>query len=79
MLHKDDRAIRQDDMTTEEGAVAKETWRGNDSWAAMHGMELIDFVEGCERQTSLEKQLVIQETTDAIYRSTQLGRVVRIN
>jgi len=31
MLHKDDRAIRQDDMTTEEGAVAKETWRGNDS------------------------------------------------
>jgi len=45
----------------------------------MHGMELIDFVEGCERQTSLEKQLVIQETTDAIYRSTQMGRVVRIN
>lgn len=82
MLYKDDKVITHDDTTTERGVVTKEIWRGTDEWAEMQGFVLMDFieaiVEGRQPQTSLEKALVIQKITDAVYESADRGAAVEI-
>ena len=83
MLYGDDKVITHDDTTTEDGVVSHVVWQGDDTWAQIQGGVLIDFaeaiVEGREPQTSLEKSLVIQKMTDAIYESARTGRAVEID
>lgn len=83
MLYKADKVITHDDTTAEQGVVTKEIWRGTDEWAEMQGFVLMDFVEaiveGRQPQTSLEKALVIQKITDAVYESADRGAAVEID
>lgn len=82
MLYEDDKVIIHDDTSTETGVSSHEIWRGNDRWADMQGVIVRDFVdavaENREPQTSLEKALIIQKLTDAVYESAARGDAVRI-
>ena len=83
MLYQDDKVLMHDDTTTEDGVVSKEVWRGDETWAEMQGFPLLDFVqaivEGREPQTTLEKALVVQKITDAIYESADGGAAAEIS
>ena len=82
MIYQDDKVIAHNDTTTEDGVVTREIWRGDETWADMQGFAVTDFaeaiVEGREPQTSLEKALVIQRITDAIYKSAESGTAVEV-
>jgi UDP-N-acetyl-2-amino-2-deoxyglucuronate dehydrogenase len=82
MLYKDDKVIRHDSATTAEGLVSSEVWRGTETWADMQGFETLDFAEavvtGREPQTTLEKAMVVQRITDAIYKSADSGGAVEV-
>jgi len=83
MLYKDDKVITHYDTSTQEGVLTREIWRGDDRWADMQGFVLMDFVEaivqGRQPQTPLEKALVVQKITDAIYQSAEKGAAVEIS
>jgi predicted dehydrogenase len=75
----DARLVQHDDTTTEEGVLApKVLWEGQYDWMTIHSFPVADFVqairEGRQPATSLERALVIQQITDAIYASAETGR-----
>ena len=82
MLYKDDKVLRHDDTTTEEGVVSKDIWTGTETWAEMQGYPLMDFAEaivtGRGPKTTLENSLVVQRITDAIYKSADAGGAVAV-
>jgi predicted dehydrogenase len=76
------KAITHDDMSTQTGLSTQTIWQ-IDRPETMRKDMVIDFAEavvhGREPLTTLEKALLIQKVTDAIYRSAKTGRAVRIN
>jgi predicted dehydrogenase len=75
--------VLHDDTSTEAGVVSKILWEGEETWDTTHEGPIQDFAEairdGREPKTSLEKALVVQKITDAIYGSAAMGKAVEID
>ncbi len=71
------------DHTSPTGTVSDLLWQGDEDWETQHLGPLADFVEAIrdrrEPATSLERALVIQTLTDAVYRSAETGESVEID
>ncbi len=82
MLYQDGKVMTHDEATGDAGLVTHEIWRGDETWAQMQDFVLTDFIEavvkGRPPQTSLEKALVVQQITDAVYASARTGKSVEI-
>ncbi|MEW6355924.1 MAG: Gfo/Idh/MocA family oxidoreductase [Planctomycetota bacterium] len=74
--------VIHDDTTAEQGLVPKVLWEGDDVHNAGRGGLLDVFasaiLKGGEPATTLEKALVVQQITDAIYASAESGKAVEI-
>ncbi len=66
-----------------QGAVEKVLWEGNEPWDAVHIEIIRDFADAVRNnrqpKTDMEKALVIQKITDAIYKSAKNGKAVKIS
>ena len=64
------------------GAVQETIWNGSDSWTAGHIGPVTDFVNAIQTgetpKTDLHRALIIQEITDAVYRSAEIGEAVQL-
>lgn len=82
MLYQQGKVMTHDDTTREAGLVTREIWRGDETWEQMQDWVLTDFieavVEGRQPQTTLERALVVQQITDAVYASARTGQSVAI-
>ena len=71
-----------DTVSPEEGFVSKTLWEGEDRSGRVHGGVIDDFAsairEGREPETNLERSLVLQKITDAVYASADSGVAVEI-
>jgi predicted dehydrogenase len=71
------------DKTGPHGTTSEVIWQGDEDWEAQHRGPLADFVaairDGREPATTLEKALLIQTLTDAVYRSAQTGACVDLD
>jgi predicted dehydrogenase len=78
----EEKTISLDVGDPQQGIVTTPIWKGTDSWD--HGSEhvLRDFAEAIQQKretaTSLERALVIQKITDALYQSADTGKAVNI-
>jgi predicted dehydrogenase len=68
--------------STEQGITTRTLWEGDEEWNGLHAGVLADFAqavaEGRQPLTTLEKALVLQKITDAIYTSAARRRPVQI-
>ena len=75
--------IIHDDTSTEAGVVTKTLWDGKEDLPPANNLLLQDFAravrEGRQPETGLEKALVVQQISDAIYASAEKGTAVEIN
>ena len=71
-----------DETSDEEGVVSNAIWEGDETHHAVRLGPMQDFVaailEKREPKTSLEKALVVQKITDAVYASAECGTAVEI-
>ena len=84
MTDSNPQSIIHDDITTEKGVISKPLWDSTDTSILTHIVDpLVDFVAAIREQrqplTSLEQSLVLQEITDAIYKSATQGVAVEID
>jgi predicted dehydrogenase len=70
------------DKTGSHGTISEVIWQGDEDWETQHHGPLADFVKAIrdriEPATTLEKALLIQTLTDAVYQSAQTGECVEI-
>jgi len=63
-----------------EGVVSETIWQGEDCYDDLHSGPMSDFASairtGHTPQTSLERALVVQQITDAMYASAQRGQAI---
>jgi predicted dehydrogenase len=82
MLYQDDKVLSFDEVTTADGLVVRELWRGTDRWEDMQDFITSDFLAAVadhrEPQTPLDKALVLQTITDAVYESARTGTAVPV-
>ncbi len=82
MTPYDPKVITFDDTSTEQGVLSRTIWESGDKGEKTTQQMVVDFaeaiVEGREPQTTLEKSLLIQKITDAIYESADTGRAAEI-
>lgn len=66
-----------------EGTSSRPLWTGNDSYNDIHRALLEDFAaairSGRPPKTTLAKALLVQQITDALYRSAETGEAVEVN
>jgi predicted dehydrogenase len=71
-----------DDTSTEEGVTSRTLWEGGYDWQPLLDYPVQDFaraiLEGRPPATSLERALVLQQLTDAIYASAEGGKAVEV-
>ncbi|MBN2582234.1 MAG: Gfo/Idh/MocA family oxidoreductase [Planctomycetes bacterium] len=71
-----------DETTTAKGVTPKVIWQGDEDWGVAVNAPLADFAEairtGRQPATPLEKALIVQQISDAIYRSAATEKAVRI-
>jgi predicted dehydrogenase len=76
------KAITHDDTSAEQGVTTRTIWQ-IDGQETMRKEMVVDFAEaivhGREPLTNLEKALLIQRVTDAIYKSARTGRAVKLS
>ena len=76
------RAILHHHADPQQGTHSKVLWEGEEDPGAQHAGPVSDFCHAIREQrpprTSLEHALVIQQITDAIYRSSETGQAVSI-
>lgn len=76
------KAITHDDTSTEKGVATRTIWQ-IDKPEPMRKDMVVDFAEaivhGRQPLTNLEKALLIQQVTDAIYKSARTGRAVKLS
>jgi len=74
--------LTHDDTTPEAGVTSRTLWEGELDMAALHSGVIEDFAcairEQREPKTNLERALVLQQITDAIYASAESGSAVTI-
>jgi predicted dehydrogenase len=82
MITTDPKKIIHDDTTTEKGVISRVLWEGNEDSAMVHNGPVTDFAQAIREKrqpkTSLENALVVQQITDAIYKSAKTGSVVEV-
>ncbi|MDE0076372.1 MAG: Gfo/Idh/MocA family oxidoreductase, partial [Caldilineaceae bacterium] len=65
-----------------EGTISRTLWSGSDSYSDIHRGLLEDFATairtGRPPQTTLAQALVVQQITDAMYRSAETGQAVEV-
>lgn len=70
------------DKTGPRGTTSEVIWQGDEDWETQHRGPLADFVEAIRDQrapaTTLERVLLIQTLTDAVYRSAETNACVEI-
>ncbi len=70
------------DQTGPHGTVSEVIWQGDEDWETQHRGPLADFVEAIrdrrEPATSLQRALVIQTLTDAVYWSAEKNESVEV-
>ncbi|MCX7969342.1 MAG: Gfo/Idh/MocA family oxidoreductase [Armatimonadetes bacterium] len=70
------------EASTESGVLAKVIWQGDETWDMVHEGVVNDFVQAVmqNRQpaTNLERALIVQQITDAIYNSATKGELVSV-
>ena len=78
-----DKKIIHDDTSTDEGVISKVLWEGAETGSKVHGGPIQDFAEairdGRDPETTLEKALIVQKITDAIYASSDQGKAIEIS
>ena len=83
MLPGEGKQIVHHDTTTDQGVISKTIWEGDDGYQTPNDGPVRDFAEaireGREPETSLEKALVVQQITDAIYESAERDVAVEIH
>jgi UDP-N-acetyl-2-amino-2-deoxyglucuronate dehydrogenase len=83
MIAGDPKQIIHDDTSTEQGTVSKVLWEGDESGGATAAAPVTDLAEAIredrEPSTSLERALVVQQITDAVYASAERGVSVDID
>ena len=76
------RKIVHNRASSEEGVISETIWEGEETGNVVHEGPLADITaairEGREPKTSLERALVIQQISDAIYKSAETGGAVEI-
>jgi predicted dehydrogenase len=64
------------------GTESDVIWQGDEDWETQHRGPVADFVAAIQERrapaTSLERALVIQSLTDAVYRSAEIGGCVEV-
>ena len=77
------KAVIHDDTISAEGVVSQTIWEGEEGMGPALNGPVADFAEavceGREPATSLQRALVVQQITDAIYASAESGRAVQIS
>jgi len=83
MVPGDDNKIIHDDTSTEKGVESKVIWQGAENWDMVHAGPINDFGEairtGRQPKTSLERALIVQKITDAIYASAAQNKAIEID
>ena len=82
MLAELNKKIVLDYPDAEKGIVSETIWSGDETQDTLHRGTIHDFIDAVREnrpcQTSLEKALIIQRITDAIYESSATGQAVDI-
>lgn len=82
MTTEQSKVITFDAADSERGVVSSVVWQGEEDATRMHDGPVQDFCaairEGRPPKTSLEQASVVQQISDAIYRSAELGRAVEV-
>jgi len=82
MTWENPKRLIHDDTTPDGGVVSKTLWEGEETPSATRTGPVTDFAlairEGREPMTTLERSLVIQQITDAVYASARTGGAVAI-
>lgn len=82
MLPGKEKQILLDESDAETGVSTRTLWQGDDDHRTMNAGVLEDFARAIRERrpphTSLERALVLQQITDAIYASAASGRAVEI-
>lgn len=82
MLPREGTVITHDDTTTADGVSSRELWRYDPSKPASLSSPVEDFAKairaGRQTDTSLERALVVQKISDAIYASAESGKAIDI-
>ena len=78
-----EKEILQFEATRAEGTTSRTLWSGSDSYSDIHRGLLEDFATairtGRPPQTTLTQALLVQQITDAMYRSAETGEAVEIS
>ena len=78
-----EKEILQFEATRAEGTISRTLWSGSDSYMDIHRGLLEDFATavrtGRPPKTTLTQALVVQQITDALYRSAKTGEAVDIS
>ena len=76
------KTLLHDDTTQEQGVATRTLWEGEEDTSLTSAGPVTDFAaairQGREPSTSLERALVVQQITDAIYASARCGEAVEI-
>jgi len=71
------------DRVSPHGTISEPIWQGDEGWEVAHRGPLADFVAAIRDRhapaTTLEKALLIQALTDAVYQSAQTGTCVNLD
>jgi predicted dehydrogenase len=82
MVPDQPRAILHDEASTERGVVTRTIWEGDEDTYMIFAGPVLDFAaairERRQPQTSLERALIVQQITDAIYASAEQGVAIDI-
>ena len=82
MTPAQEKEILQFNLSRAEGTVSRTLWAGSDSYSDIHRGLLEDFATairtGRPPKTTLTQALLVQQITDALYRSAETGEAVEI-
>jgi predicted dehydrogenase len=83
MLPGQRKQMIHDEAVPGKGLVTRTLWEGVEDWGVLHSGPILDFAaairERREPRTNLERALVIQQITDAIYASSERGEAVALS
>lgn len=80
---KEKKIVYDDGKDAKKGIISNVIWEGDEDWEMIFERQLINFAKAIRKEeeikTDLQKALIIQKITDAIYKSSEKGEVVEIN
>jgi predicted dehydrogenase len=83
MTPGENKVIYHHDTNLDRGVASSIIWQGNDSYNSLHSGPMADFARAIRTatspQTNLERALIIQQITDAIYRSAEENTAIDLD